>query len=86
LLATDGIEQLAWAGLYLAVALRERRFLGLMFALEGAKSALVLFTEFVTKPPSHPVPGRFMHMFTLALSAVFLLLLQRKERHHSQDC
>jgi len=43
-------------------------------ATNVAKNVLTLFTEHSFKPPSRPVPGRFMHAATLILSSVMLLL------------
>jgi hypothetical protein len=82
LLATDGVGQIAWGILYLVVALRERKLLRLMFLLEAFKSAAVLFTEYVTKPPVPHVPGRFMHAATLSVS-VAVLLFARNPKEHS---
>lgn len=79
LLATDGIGQIAWGVVYCWVALRKPQYLLGVIGLEGAKGAMLLFTEFVTKPPVHPVPGRFMHMFSLVL-ALTLLGLSAQER------
>jgi hypothetical protein len=74
LLATDGIGQMAWGVLYILVALRERRYLRFIFLLEAAKSAMILFTEYVLKPPVPAVPGRFMHMTTLVVATILFLL------------
>jgi hypothetical protein len=81
LLATDGIGQIAWGALYIWVALRDPRNLRLMFLLEAARSAMILFTEFILKPPVPAVPGRFMHMATFAVATLFLLLSTRQPKH-----
>ncbi len=80
LLATDGIGQVAWGVLYILVAERERRYIRFMFLLKAAKSGMILFTEYVSKPPVPAVPGRFMHMTTLVVATVLLLLSAKQEK------
>ena len=81
LLAVAGISQAAWGVVYLYIALRERRFLGPIFLLEALKGGALLFTEYVTKPPVVPIPGRYLHMttFVTAAAMVFLSLRQTSE-------
>ena len=85
LLATDGISQFAWGAVYLYIALRERRFLGAIFLLEALKSGAILFTEYVTKPPVAPVPGRFLLMTTFVTSAAIVLLSLRQTTESVQE-
>jgi len=77
LLAADGISQIAWGVLDLLVVFRERRFVPLMFAFEAARSAALLVTEYLFKPPVPPVPGRFMHMATFAVAVIMYGLARR---------
>jgi hypothetical protein len=79
LLAAVGIEQVAWGVLYLYVVLRRRSLLRLMFLLEILKSAAILFTEYVQKPPAPHVPGRFMHLATLIISVGMVLLPAKRD-------
>jgi hypothetical protein len=85
LLAADGISQFAWGVVYLYIALRQRRFLGAMFLLEALKSGALLFTEYVTKPPVAPIPGRYLHMTTFVTAAAIVLLSLRQTSESVQE-
>jgi hypothetical protein len=85
LLATDGISQFAWGALYLYIALRERRFMGAVFLLEALKSGAILFTEYVTKPPVAPLPGRYLHITTFVTTAAIVLLSLRQTTDSVQE-
>jgi hypothetical protein len=85
LLAADGISQFAWGVVYLYIALRQRRFLGAIFLLEALKSGALLFTEYVTKPPVAPIPGRYLHMTTFVTAAAIVLLSLRQTSEPVQD-
>lgn len=76
MLAVVGVEQMAWAVLYLLVALRYRALIRLMFALELFKNAAVLLTEYFYKRPTPHVPGRYMHIVILIVMIVMLALPQ----------
>jgi hypothetical protein len=85
LLAAAGINQAAWGVVYLYIALRERRFLGAIFLLEALKSGALLFTEYVTKPPVVPIPGRYLHMTTFVTAAAIVLLSLRQTSESLQE-
>ena len=85
LLAADGIGQFAWGAVYLYIALRERRFMGAIFLLEALKSGAILFTEYVTKPPAAPIPGRFLQMTTFVTAAAIVLLSFRRPSEPAQE-
>ena len=85
LLAADGISQFAWGVVYLYIALRQRRFLGAIFLLEALKSGALLFTEYVTKPPVAPIPGRYLHMTTFVTAAAIVLLSLRQTSESLQE-
>ena len=85
LLAADGIGQFAWGAVYLYIALRERRFMGAIFLLEALKSGAILFTEYVTKPPVAPIPGRFLQMTTFVTTAAIVLLSLRRPSQSVQE-
>jgi hypothetical protein len=85
LLAAAGISQFAWGVVYLYIALRERRFLGAIFLLEALKSGALLFTEYVTKPPVAPIPGRYLHMTTFVTAAAIVLLSLRQTSESVQE-
>jgi hypothetical protein len=85
LLAVAGISQAAWGAVYLYIALRERRFLGPIFLLEALKSGALLFTEYVTKPPVVPLPGRYLHMTTFVTAAAMVLLSLRQTSESLQE-
>ena len=85
LLAAGGISQFAWGAVYLYIALRERRFLGAIFLLEALKSGAFLFTEYVTKPPAVPIPGRYLHMTTFVTAAAMVLLSLRQTSESLQE-
>ena len=85
LLAADGISQFAWGVVYLYIALRERRFMGAIFLLEALKSGALLFTEYVTKAPVAPIPGRYLHMTTFVTAAAIVLLSLRQTSESMQE-
>ena len=85
LLAAGGISQFAWGVVYLYIALRERRLLGAIFLLEALKSGALLFTEYVTKPPVVPLPGRYLHMTTFVTAAAIVLLSLRQTSESLQE-
>jgi hypothetical protein len=85
LLAADGIGQFAWGAVYLYIALRERRFMGAIFLLEALKSGAILFTEYVTKPPVAPIPGRFLQMTTFVTAAAIVLHSLRRPSQSVQE-
>jgi hypothetical protein len=85
LLAAAGISQVAWGVVYLYIALRERRLLYSIFLLEALKSGALLFTEYVTKPPIVPIPGRYLHMTTFVTAAAIVLLSLRQTSESLQE-
>ena len=85
LLAAAGISQVAWGVVYLYIALRERRLLYAIFLLEALKSGALLFTEYVTKPPVVPIPGRYLDMATFATAAAIVLLSLRQTSESLQE-
>jgi hypothetical protein len=85
LLAAGGISQFAWGAVYLYIALRERRFLRPIFLLEALKSGALLFTEYVTKPPVAPIPGRYLHMTTFVTAGAIMLLSLRQTSEPVQE-
>jgi hypothetical protein len=85
LLAAAGISQVAWGVVYLYIALRERRLLYSIFLLEALKSGALLFTEYVTKPPVVPLPGRYLHMTTFVTAAAIVLLSLRQTSESLQE-
>jgi hypothetical protein len=85
LLAAAGISQVGWGVVYLYIALRERRLLYSIFLLEALKSGALLFTEYVTKPPIVPIPGRYQHMTTFVTAAAIVLLSLRQTSESLQE-
>jgi hypothetical protein len=85
LLAAAGISQVAWGVVFLYIALRERRLLYAIFLLEALKSGALLFTEYVTKPPVVPIPGRYLHMATFVTAAAIVLLSLRQTSESLQE-
>jgi hypothetical protein len=85
LLAAAGISQVAWGVVYLYIALRERRLLYSIFLLEALKSGALLFTEYLTKPPVVPLPGRYLHMTTFVTAAAIVLLSLRQTSESLQE-
>jgi hypothetical protein len=85
LLAAAGISQVAWGVVYLYIALRERRLLYSILLLEALKSGALLFTEYVTKPPVVPLPGRYLHMTTFVTAAAIVLLSLRQTSESLQE-
>jgi hypothetical protein len=85
LLAAAGISQVAWGVVYLYIALRERRLLYSILLIEALKSGALLFTEYVTKPPVVPLPGRYLHMTTFVTAAAIVLLSLRQTSESLQE-
>jgi hypothetical protein len=74
LLAVTGVSQLLWGVCYLYIAFWQRFLVSFALGTQAATSALVLVTEYWLKPPVSPVPGRFAHVTTLALSVAGLAI------------
>jgi hypothetical protein len=59
--------------------------MGAVFLLEALKSGAILFTEYVTKPPVAPIPGRFLQMTTFVTAAAIVLLAFRRPSESAQE-
>ncbi|GLV55528.1 hypothetical protein KDH_23720 [Dictyobacter sp. S3.2.2.5] len=75
LLATDGVSQISFGLWYLFISLRERHLVVPALLLDWLRTGMVLYLEFVSKPPAHEVPGRFAHWSEFLLVSVVLLTL-----------
>jgi hypothetical protein len=80
LFALLGLDQIAWGAIDLAVALRQRALVPIVFALTLAKQAVGAFVMWVYKPLSVPAPGKYGALATLPLLALALYLSLRPRR------
>jgi hypothetical protein len=77
LFALLGLDQIAWGAIDLWVALRQRAFVALVFALTLAKQSTAAFVLWLYKPLSVPAPGKYGVLATLPLLALALYLALR---------
>ena len=80
LFALLGLDQIAWGAIDLAVALRQRVLVPIVFALTLAKQSVGAFVMWVYKPLSVPAPGKYGALATLPLLALALYLSLRPRR------
>ena len=77
LFAIMGLDQITWGAVDLYVALRQRAFVPLVFAVTLAKQAVAALVLWVYKPLSVPAPGKYGALLTLPLLALALWLSLR---------
>jgi hypothetical protein len=65
LFAVMGIDQIAWAAIDAAVALRWRAFVPLVWAITLVKQLAAALVMWVYKPLPVPAPGKFAALLTL---------------------
>ena len=72
LFAVMGIDQIAWAAIDAAVALRWRAFVPLVWAITLVKQLAAALVMWVYKPLPVPAPGKFGALLTLPVVAFAL--------------
>ena len=77
LFAMLGLDQMVWGAIDLYVALRQRAFVPLVFALTLAKQAVGAIVLWIYKPLSVPAPGKYGAVLTLPVLALGLWLSLR---------
>jgi len=77
LFAMLGLDQITWGAIDLYVALRQRAFVPVVFALTLAKQAVAAWAIWLYKPLSVPAPGKYGAVLTLPLLALALWLSLR---------
>lgn len=85
LFAIMGLDQITWGAIDLYVALRQRAFVPLVFALTLAKQAVAALVLWVYKPLSVPAPGKYGAVLTLPLFALALWLSLRPPRRAPRE-